>query len=67
MDSRAQGSFEYILLISGAILFVILVIAALRNTIFLPGQTQTNTSTQGLFSYLNNTQCSFQNTTGQTC
>ncbi len=67
MDDKGQTAFEYILLISGAILFVVLVVAGLRTYIFIPGTQQSNTSTQGLFDYLNRTKCSYQNTTGETC
>lgn len=33
MDDRAQGAFEYILLLAGVLLIVVFVIIILRNTI----------------------------------
>ena len=33
LDDRAQGAFEYILLLAGVLLIVVLVIIILRNTI----------------------------------
>jgi len=33
LDERAQGAFEYILLLAGVLLIVVLVIIILRNTI----------------------------------
>ncbi len=33
MDNRGQGAFEYLLLIGGAILFVILVIAIVQSSL----------------------------------
>jgi hypothetical protein len=33
LDDRAQGAFEYILLLAGVLLIVVLVIIILRNTV----------------------------------
>ncbi len=58
-DDKGQGSFEYILLVGGAILFVLIVIAILRSGFFTPAANQTNQSTTAYYNYLNETRGQF--------
>ncbi len=57
---RGQGAFEYILLVGGAILFVILVLAVLRGNFFTPAGNHTNASTNSFYNYLATAQASAQ-------
>ncbi len=44
MDDRAQGAFEYILLLAGTLLIVVVVILILRNSILPQVSSQLNDS-----------------------
>ncbi len=52
---RGQGALEYTILVGGAILFVIIVIALLRTGVFQKAEVQTGNRTAGFFEYLNQT------------
>ncbi len=57
MDNKAQGAFEYLLLIGGAILFVIVTVAVLRSAIN-QNQSQSNKSSYDYQLFVNRSQAS---------
>jgi uncharacterized protein (UPF0333 family) len=54
MNAKAQGSLEYILLISAAIVFVIIVAVLVKNVVFAPAMNQSNSSAQNINNTISN-------------
>ncbi len=51
-DEKGQGAIEYILLIAGALIFVVLVIVLVRQYIFTPTANNTKQNTGQYFDLL---------------
>lgn len=53
-DEKAQGAIEYILLIAGALIFVVLILVLVKQNIFAPTTNQTKQNTGQYFDLVKN-------------
>ena len=63
MDNKAQGAFEYILLLAGILLVVILVVVILRNSIVNQSNNQIGSNLNTYFALTNCTGPVYNTTT----
>lgn len=54
MKIKAQASLEYILIISAAIMFIIIIAVLVRNSVLAPAMNQSNSSAQNISSAISN-------------
>jgi len=62
MDEKAQGAFEYLLLLAAVLLIVVLTILILKGDVLRPSQ---ETVTENMGAYSNFTNCSELNASEQ--